>query len=142
MEARVRWLDNASFVAEAGSGHALVIDGPPDIGGRNIGPRPMELMLLGVGSCSSVDVLHILKRARQNVVDCDCRISAERAETDPKVFTSIHLHFTVKGHELKPAQVERAVKLSAEKYCSASLMLQATVKITHDCEIIELGPEQ
>lgn len=142
MEARVRWLDNASFVAETGSGHALVIDGPPDIGGRNIGPRPMELMLLGVGSCSSVDVLHILKRARQNVVDCDCRISAERAETDPKVFTSIHLHFTVKGHELKPAQVERAVKLSAEKYCSASLMLQATVKITHDCEIIELGPEQ
>ncbi|MGJ8668123.1 MAG: OsmC family protein [Oceanococcus sp.] len=140
MEARVRWLDNASFVAETGSGHAIVIDGPPSIGGRNIGPRPMELMLLGVGSCSSVDVLHILKRARQNVVDCDCRVSAQRAETDPKVFTSIHLHFTVSGHELKPAQVERAVKLSAEKYCSASLMLQATVEITHACELVELGP--
>ena len=141
MEARVRWLDDASFVAETGSGHALVIDGPPSIGGRNIGPRPMELMLLGVGSCSSVDVLHILKRARQNVVDCDCRLTAERAETDPKVFTKIHLHFTVSGHELKPAQVERAVKLSAEKYCSASLMLQATVDISHDCEIVELGPQ-
>lgn len=140
MQARVRWLDGASFVAETGSGHALVIDGPPSIGGRNIGPRPMELMLLGVGSCSSVDVLHILQRARQNVVDCDCQLSAERAETDPKVFTKIHLHFVVSGHELKTKQVERAVKLSAEKYCSASLMLQATVEITHDCEIIELGP--
>ncbi len=138
MEARVRWIDGASFVAETGSGHALVIDGPPEIGGRNLGPRPMELMLLGVGSCSSVDVLHILKRARQNVSACDVRIQAERAETDPKVFTRIHLQFTVSGHQLKPAQVERAVKLSAEKYCSASLMLQATVDITHACEIIEL----
>lgn len=139
MEARVRWLDNASFVAETGSGHALVLDGPPDIGGRNIGPRPMEMMLLGVGSCSSVDVIHILKRARQNVVDCDCKVTAQRADTDPKVFTEIHLHFTVSGHELKAKQVERAVKLSAEKYCSASLMLQATVKITHACDIVELG---
>lgn len=140
MEARVRWLDGASFVAETGSGHAIVIDGPPDIGGRNIGPRPMELILLGVGSCSNVDVIHILKRARQNVVDCDVHVTAERAETDPKVFTAIHLQFTVSGHDLKPAQVERAVKLSAEKYCSASLMLQATVKITHGCDIVELGP--
>lgn len=139
MEARVRWLDGASFVAETGSGHALVIDGPPDIGGRNLGPRPMELMLLGVGSCSSVDVIHILKRARQNVTGCEVKVQAQRAETDPKVFTHIHLQFIVSGHALKPAQVERAVKLSAEKYCSASLMLQATVEITHSCEIIELG---
>lgn len=140
MKARVRWLDGASFVAETGSGHAIVIDGPPDIGGRNIGPRPMEMILLGVGSCSNVDVIHILKRARQDVVDCDVAVEAERAETDPKVFTKIHLSFTVSGHQLKPAQVERAVKLSAEKYCSASLMLQATVEITHSCEVVELGP--
>lgn len=137
MHARIRWLDGASFVAETGSGHGLVIDGPPDIGGRNLGPRPMELMLLGVGSCSSVDVIHILKKARQPVTDCDLAITAERAETDPKVFTKIHLKFTVSGHGLKPAQVERAVKLSAEKYCSASLMLQGSVEITHECEILE-----
>ena len=141
MEAHVRWLDGASFVAETGSGHAIVIDGPESIGGRNIGPRPMELMLLSVGSCSCVDVLFILKRARQKVVDCDVKITGERAETDPKVFTDIHLQFTVTGHALKLAQVERAVKLSAEKYCSASLMLQGSVNITHACDVIELGPE-
>ncbi len=137
MQARVRWLDGASFVAETGSGHALVIDGPPDIGGRNLGPRPMELMLLSVGSCSAVDVIHILKKARQPVEGCEVRLEAERAETDPKVFTKIHLRFEVTGRGMKPAQVERAVKLSAEKYCSASLMLQASVDITHSCEIID-----
>ncbi len=137
MQARVRWLDGASFVAETGSGHALVIDGPPDIGGRNLGPRPMELMLLSVGSCSAVDVIHILKKARQPVEGCEVRLEAERANTDPKVFTKIHLRFEVTGRGMKPAQVERAVKLSAEKYCSASLMLQASVDITHSCEIID-----
>ncbi len=142
MEARVRWLDGASFVAETGSGHALVIDGPAEIGGRNLGPRPMELMLLSVGSCSSVDVIHILKRARQQVEACDVRIKAQRAENDPKVFTHIHLCFTVSGRHLKSGQVERAVKLSAEKYCSASLMLQHSVEITHECEIIELESKQ
>lgn len=138
MEARVRWLDGASFVAETGSGHALVIDGPPEIGGRNLGPRPMEMMLLGVGSCSCVDVIHILKKARQSVEDCEVALQAERAETDPKVFTKIHMTFTVSGRGMKPAQVERAVQLSAEKYCSASLMLQASVEITHSCQIIDL----
>ena len=138
MQARVRWLDGASFVAETGSGHALVIDGPPEIGGRNIGMRPMELMLLGVGGCSSVDVIEILKKARQDVADCEVEIQAERADKHPKVFTKIHLQFRVTGRHLKPAQVERAVRLSAEKYCSASLMLQATVEITHACEIVEL----
>jgi putative redox protein len=138
MEASVRWLEGASFIAETGSGHALVIDGPPDIGGRNIGPRPMELMLLSVGSCSSIDVMHILKRARQSVTDCAVKVQAQRAETDPKVFTHIHLAFSVSGHGLKTAQVERAVRLSAEKYCSASLMLQASVEITHSCEIFDL----
>lgn len=136
MEARVRWLDGMSFVAETGSGHGLVIDGPPDLGGRNLGPRPMELMLLGVGSCSAVDVVHILKRARQEVQDCDVKLTAERAETDPKVFTRIHLHFLISGKDLKPKQVARAVSLSAEKYCSASRMLQASVEISHSHEIV------
>lgn len=142
MKARVRWLDGVSFVAEADSGHAIVIDGPPDHGGRNLGLRPMELMLLGVGSCSAVDVILILKKARQQVVDCDCQLSAERADTVPAVFTSMHLHFVVSGHGLSATQVERAVKLSAEKYCSASRMLQASVNITHSCEIIDLDADQ
>jgi putative redox protein len=138
VQARIKWVENMAFVAESGSGHAVVIDGPPEIGGRNLGARPMELLLMGVGACSSVDVVMILKKARQPVSDCYCELNAERAETEPKVFTSIHLRFVVSGSGLNPAQVERAVKLSAEKYCSASIMLaNAGVKISHDFEIRE-----
>lgn len=141
MEVTLRHTTGAQFVGETGSGHAVVVDGPESVGGRNTGPRPMELMLLSVGSCSSVDVLHILRKARQPVTGCDVRVSGTRAETDPKVFTDIALHFTVRGNGLKPAQVERAVALSAEKYCSASIMLGASARITHEVEIIdEAGP--
>lgn len=136
MEAKVRWTEGMQFVAETGSGHAIVIDGPPDIGGRNTGMRPMELMLLGVGGCTGVDVVHILKKARQPVSGCEVELSAERAETEPKVFTKIHVHFIIRGNGLKENQVKRAVDLSAEKYCSASLMLRASVEISHDYEII------
>jgi putative redox protein len=137
VKARVKWVENAAFVGETGSGHAVVIDGPQDIGGRNLGPRPMELMLLSVGSCSAVDVVHILKKARQNVVDVQVELKGERAETDPKVFTAIHLHFVVSGSGLSENHVKRAVELSAEKYCSASIMLKAGgCKVTHDYEIV------
>lgn len=127
---------DASWVGETGSGHAVVIDGPEHIGGRNIGMRPMELILLGVGGCSAMDVIYILRKARQAVSDCQIEVRGTRAETDPKVFTDIHLHFVVEGHELAEKHVARAVKLSAEKYCSASLMLQASVNITHSHEIV------
>ncbi len=135
MQARIKWVDGMCYVAESGSGHGLVIDGPPDLGGRNLGPRPMELLLMGLGSCSAVDVVHILKRARQAVTDCVVEIEAERAETVPKVFTTIRLHYIVSGAGLKPGQVERAVRLSAEKYCSASIMLGKSVTLTHSIEI-------
>ncbi len=138
MKARIKWVENATFLGESGSGHAVVMDGPPESGGRNLGPRPMELMLLGMGGCTTFDVVHILKKSREPVSDCVAELSAERAETEPKVFTRIHVHFIVKGHGLKEAKVRKAVELSAEKYCSASIMLgQAGVKITHDFEIIE-----
>ena len=135
MKARIKWVENACFVGETGSGHAIVIDGPESIGGRNLGVRPMELMLMSVGACSAVDVIHILKKARQPVADCFVEVSGERAETDPKVFTDIHLHFVVIGEGLSEKQVQRAVQLSAEKYCSASLMLGKAANITHDHEI-------
>lgn len=135
MKARVKWVENACFVGETGSGHAVVIDGPPEIGGRNLGMRPMELMLLSVGACSAVDVMHILGKARQPVDDCYVEVSAERAETDPKVFTEIHLNFVVIGQKLAEKQVARAVSLSAEKYCSASIMLGKAATITHSYEI-------
>lgn len=136
MQARIKWAENAAFIGESGSGHAIVIDGPPDVGGRNLGARPMELMLLSVGSCSAVDVVHILKKARQAVTDCVVEVNGERAESDPKVFTAIHLHFVVSGRNLGENQVKRAVELSAEKYCSASIMLkQGGVKVTHDYEV-------
>jgi len=126
------------FVAESGSGHAVVIDGAPESGGRNMGMRPMELVALGVGSCSSFDVVTILKKARQNISGCEAEISAERVDGTPAVFESIHLHFIVSGQGLSERQVERAVSLSADKYCSASIMLkEAGVKITHDFEIRE-----
>lgn len=135
MKVRVKWVEGAAFVGETGSGHAVVIDGPADIGGRNLGPRPMEMMLLSVGACSAVDVMHILKKARQPVRDCFVEVSGERAESDPKVFTAIHLHFVVSGTGLKAAQVQRAVDLSAEKYCSASIMLGQVARVSHDAEI-------
>jgi putative redox protein len=135
MEARVKWVENAEFLGETGSGHAMVIDGPAEIGGRNLGPRPMELMLLAVGSCSAVDIVHILKKARQPVGGCEVKVSGERAATDPKVFTKIHLQFIVSGTGLSENQVKRAVELSAEKYCSASIMLQKACPVTHGYEL-------
>jgi len=139
MQATVKWVDGVMFVGETGSGHAVVMDGPPDHGGRNMGMRPMEMILLGVGGCSSFDVVQILQKGRNNIVNCVAEISAERVDTVPSVFSKIHLHFVVSGRDLKAAAVERAVKLSAEKYCSASIMLsKAGVEITHDFEVIEV----
>ncbi len=138
MECSVRWIDGGmSFVAETGSGHLVTMDGAPDAGGRNLAPRPMELVLAGAGGCSAFDVVMILKRGRQEVTGCEAKLRAERAEADPKVFTKIHFHFVVRGRGLKPEAVERAIKLSAEKYCSASIMLGKMAEITHDWEIIE-----
>lgn len=139
MKARIKWVENVSFIAESGSGHALVMDGAPEGGGRNLGPRPMEVVLMGTGGCTAYDVVHILRKSRAPVTDCVVEINAERAEEDPKVFTKIHFHFIVTGNGLKPAQVERAVHLTAEKYCSASIMLGKTAAITHDFEIRETG---
>ena len=137
MKARVKWVEDMMFMGESGSGHAVVMDGPPDLGGKNMGIRPMEMMLLGLGGCTSFDVMLILQRSRQEVVDCVAELSAERAETDPKVFTKIHIHFVVTGKDLKEKMVKRAVELSATKYCSASIMLSQTVDISHDYEIVD-----
>ena len=137
MKARIKWLENVAFVAESESGHAMVMDGAPEGGGRNLGPRPMETLLMGAGGCTAYDVIHILKKSRALVTDCVLEIDAERATEDPKVFTKIHFHFVVTGKALKTAQVERAVHLSAEKYCSASIMLRKSVAITHDFEVRE-----
>jgi putative redox protein len=137
MKSRVKWVENVCFMAESGSGHAMIMDGSPDIGGRNLGPRPMELLLMGAGGCTSVDVVMILKKSRQDVTGCEVDVSAERAEDHPKVFTRIHMHFTVRGRGLKPEVVERAIKLSAEKYCSASIILGKTAEMSHDFEIVE-----
>ena len=140
MKARVQWAGEALFLGESGSGHAVVMDGPPDAGGRNLGVRPMEMLLIGLGGCSYFDVVSILRKGRQPVESCEVFLDAERAGEEPKVFTKIHLHFVVKGRGLKEAQVKRAVELSAEKYCSASIMLgRAGVDISHDYEIVELG---
>lgn len=140
MKARVQWAGEALFLGESGSGHAVVMDGPPDAGGRNLGIRPMEMLLIGLGGCSNFDVVGILRKGRQPVESCEVFLDAERADEEPKVFTKIHLHFVVKGRGLKEAQVKRAVELSAEKYCSASIMLgRAGVDISHDYEIVELG---
>ncbi len=137
MKAEVKWAGDAMFIGESGSGHAIVMDGPPDHGGRNMGIRPMEMLLIGVGGCSSFDVVDILKKARQNVSGCHTKLEAERAETIPAVFTKINIHFIVTGKDLKEKQVERAVSLSAEKYCSASIMFgKAGVQMTHSFEII------
>ncbi|MES2605590.1 MAG: OsmC family protein [Pseudomonadota bacterium] len=138
MKATVKWVDGAMFIGESGTGHAVVMDGPEDIGGRNMGFRPMEMLLLGVGACSSVDVVNILRRGRQQITHCEAKVEATRVDAVPAVFETIHLHFIVSGKELDVAKVKRAVELSAEKYCSASIMLQkGGVKMTHDFEIVE-----
>jgi putative redox protein len=137
VKARVKWIEGAAMLGEAGSGHGVVMDGPPDFGGRNLGVRPMEMLLLGMGGCTQFDVLLILRKARQEVTDCVVELDAERAETDPKVFTRIHAHFILTGKGLSEKQVERAIKLSAEKFCSASIMLGATAIVTHDFAIRE-----
>ncbi|MEE9396670.1 MAG: OsmC family protein [Methylococcales bacterium] len=142
MKARIKWVDGAMFVGESGSGHSVVMDGPPESGGRNLGIRPMEMLLLGTGGCSAFDVIHILKKGRHNVSDCVVEIDAERVETVPKVFSKIHLHYIVSGEDLKDAVVMRAVDLSAEKYCSASIMLGKAVDITHDYEILTNRPDK
>lgn len=138
MECKVKWMDGMSFVAETGSGHLVTMDGAPEAGGRNLAPRPMELLLAGAGGCSAFDVVLILKRGRQDVRDCEVKLVAERADVDPKVFTRIAFHYTVRGKDLKPESVERAIHLSAEKYCSASIMLAKTAQIFHEWEIVEV----
>lgn len=139
MKARIKWVQDVMFVAESETGHALVLDGAPEIGGRNLGMRPMEMLLLGMGGCTAIDVMLILKKSREQISDCVVEIQATRAQTDPKVFTTIHVHFIVTGKALKEATVKRAIDLSAEKYCSASIMLGKTADITHDYEIREEG---
>ena len=137
MKARIKWVENVTFVAESGSGHAIVLDGAPEAGGRNLGMRPMEMLLLGLGGCTAFDVVHILRKGRERVTDCVVELEAERAPTDPKVFTRIHMRFRLKGRGLAAAKVERAIALSAEKYCSASAIIAKTAEITHDWEVVE-----
>ncbi|WP_207459511.1 OsmC family protein [Azospirillum sp. SYSU D00513] len=137
MKARVKWVEGKMFVGESGSGHSVIMDGAPESGGRNLGIRPMEMLLIGMGGCTAFDVVLILERGRQPVTDCVVEIEAERAETDPKVFTKIRLHYIVTGRKLDPAKVERAIALSSEKYCSATIMLGATAEVTHDFEVVE-----
>jgi len=139
MKARVKWIEGTAMVGEAASGHAVVMDGPPDAGGRNLGLRPMEMLLIGMGGCTEFDVLLILRKARQDVTDCIVELTAERSDSDPKVFTSIHAHFVVSGRNLNEARVAHAIELSATKYCSASIMLGATATITHDYELHDAG---
>lgn len=137
MKATIKWIGDVGFEGSADSGHTVAMDGPPDHGGKNRGCRPMELVLIGMGGCTSFDVIHILKKSRQDVTDCVAQIDAERADADPKVFTKIHIHFVVTGRKLDPKRVDNAIRLSAEKYCSASIMLGKTAAITHDFEIVE-----
>ena len=137
MKARVQLVQGMTFVAESGSGHAVVVDAAPDVGGRDLGPRPMELVLMGAGACTAIDVVHILRKARQEVSDCVVELESERADEDPKVFTRIRMHYVVSGKGLARNQVERAIKLSKEKYCSATIMLAHTAEITYDFEIRE-----
>ncbi len=138
MKSRVKWLDNMSFVGESASGHAVVMDGPPEFGGRNLGIRPMEMLILGLGGCSSFDVMLILQKSRQKVEHCEVELDYDRAEKDPKVYTRIHMHFIITGRDVDAKRVAKAIELSAEKYCSASIMLGKTAEITHDFEIREI----
>lgn len=137
MKARIHLAEGMTFVAESGSGHAIVVDAAPDVGGRDLGARPMELVLMGTGACSAIDVVHILRKARQSVTGCVVELDAERANEDPKIFTRIHLRYVVSGKALATAQVERAIKLSKEKYCSATIMLAKTAEISYDFEVRE-----
>jgi putative redox protein len=137
MQARIKWVQDATFLGESGSGHAVVMDGPPEHGGRNLGVRPMEMLLLGMGGCTAFDVVHILRKSRQPIDGCVAELEAERADEEPKVFTRIHVHFVVTGKGLDEKRVARAVSLSADKYCSASIMLGKTAEISHDFEIRE-----
>jgi putative redox protein len=138
MKCRIKWLDHRSFVGESASGHSVVMDGAPDAGGRNLGVRPMEMLLLGLGGCTAFDVVSILEKSRQQISGCEVEIEAERADEIPKVFTRIHIHFIVSGRELDETKVSKAVSLSADKYCSASRMLEKAATITHDFEIVNL----
>ena len=136
MKARIKWIEGVSFAGQSESGHTVVMDGPPDSGGKNLGVRPMEMLLLGMGGCTAFDVVHILRKSRQPVTDCVAEIDATRADTDPKIFTRIHVHFIISGKGLDPKRVDQAIKLSAEKYCSASIMLGKTAEITKEVEIL------
>jgi len=138
MKVSVKWVQGMMFLGESGSGHTVIMDGPPEAGGRNMGIRPMEMLLLGTGGCTSFDVMSILKKSRQAVTDCVAEVTAERAETAPKVFTKIHIHFVVTGKGLSEKSVARAVLLTAEKYCSASIMLAQVAEVTHDFEVVEV----
>lgn len=140
MKARIKWVQDVMFLGESGSGHSVVMDGAPDAGGRNLGVRPMEMLLLGLGGCSAFDVMLILKRGREAVTDCVVDIEAERATTDPKIFTKIQMHYTVTGHALDRKKVERAVQLSAEKYCSASAIMAKSAELSHTITIVEAQP--
>jgi len=140
LKVRLKWVEQVSFVAETESGHSLVMDGASEAGGRNLAPRPMEVVLAGTAGCTAYDVVSILRKARQKITDCVVEVSAERAEKDPKVFTQIHFHYIVTGQGVDPQHVERAVHLSAEKYCSASIMLGKTAQLTHDFVIQESSP--
>lgn len=137
MKARIKWVEDRTFVGESGSGHKIVLGTAKEPGGQTPGPSPMELMLIGAGGCSAYDVVHILEKGREAIEDCTVELDADRAETDPKVFTRIHMHFVVKGRGLAPAKVERAVNLSIEKYCSASAILAMSAKLTHDFEVVD-----
>ncbi len=139
MEAKITWAGGVAFIGETGDGHKIVMDGAPEGGGRNLGARPMETLLLGMGACTAYDVVSILQKSRQDIQDCRISMSATRADDHPRVFTNIHIHFTLIGRELTEKQVEKAIALSAEKYCSASIMLGKTAKITHDFEIQPAG---
>jgi putative redox protein len=137
MNALVKWVDGMHMVGESGSGHAVVMDGPAEFGGKDLGIRPMEMLLLGMAGCTTVDVVGTLEKMREKLSDCQAQISAVRSDEYPKVFTNIHVHFIIKGEQIDPLKVEKAIKLSADKYCSASIMLGETADITHDFEIIE-----
>ena len=137
MNISVNWVDGMLMVGKSHSGHSITMDGPPEIGGENLGVRPMEMLLLGVAGCTMIDVVTTLKKMRQDLTNCETKLSAERADEHPKVFTDIHIQFIVKGQDLDPKKVEKAITLSAEKYCSASIMLGETATITHDFEVVE-----
>ena len=137
MNLSVNWVDGMLMVGKSHSGHSITMDGPTEIGGENLGVRPMEMLLLGVAGCTMIDVVTTLKKMRQNLIHCETKISAERADEHPKVFTDIHIHFIVQGKDLDSKKVDKAITLSAEKYCSASIMLGKTAKITHDFEVVE-----